>query len=160
VATALAVHGLGGAANAIVRGTYRWAVGLGQAGSIGKSGGPGKWVEVPRPLQGLKHQSKMSGQPIIERDGKFYIKEWEQNGVKFDDCKNGILYEYKDRYTNFIKDGKEFYHWFRGADAARIQARNQEKAAQGLPIIWRVGSDQVKAFRNALQDFPKIMVKP
>ena len=77
VARAMAVHGAGGAAIAILRGTYRWAVGLGVAGSIGKSGGPGKWVEVPRGLQGLEHQSKMSGQPIIERDGKFYIKEYE-----------------------------------------------------------------------------------
>ena len=50
----------------------------------------------------------MSGKPIIERDGKYYIEEYELNGVKFDDYKNGILYEYKDRYTNFIKDGKEF----------------------------------------------------
>jgi hypothetical protein len=160
VATALAVHGLGGAANAILRGTYRWAVGLGQAGAIGKSGGPGKWVEVPRGWHGLEHQSKMSEKPIIERDGKYYIEEYELNGVKFDDYKNGILYEYKHRYTNFIKDGKEFRWWFDGADEARIQARNQLEAAKGIPVIWRVGADQVEAFGNALKNFPKIDVKP
>jgi hypothetical protein len=102
----------------------------------------------------------MSGKPIIERDGKFYIEEFEQNGVKFDDCKNGILYEYKDRYTNFIKDGKEFYHWFRGADRARKQALDQVKASEGMPVIWRVGSDQVKAFRKALEKIPEVTVKP
>jgi hypothetical protein len=42
VARAMAVHGTGGAARAILTGTYRWAVGLGQAGAIGKSGAPGK----------------------------------------------------------------------------------------------------------------------
>jgi hypothetical protein len=160
VATAMGVHGAFGAAKAVLTGTYRWAVGLGQAGSIGKSGGPGKWVEVARPWQGLEHQSKMSGKPIIERDGKFYIKEWEQNGVKFDDCRNGKLYEYKDRYTNFIKDGKEFYHWFRGTDRAAKQALDQVKASEGMPVIWRVGSDQVKAFRKALEKIPEVTVKP
>lgn len=160
VATAMAVHGAGGAARAILRGTYRWAVGLGEVGAIGKSGGPGKWVEVARPWQGLEHQSKMSGKPIIERDGKYYIEEFERNGVKFDDYKKGVLYEYKDRYTNFIKDCKEFRWWFKGADGVRDEALRQEKAAGELPLIWRVGADQVKAFRDALRDFPKIIVKP
>ena len=52
VARAMAAHGALVGAKAILTGTYRWAVGLGQAGSIGKSGGPGKWVEVPRRWQG------------------------------------------------------------------------------------------------------------
>jgi hypothetical protein len=160
VATAMAVHGAGGSVIAILRGTYRWAVGLGEAGSIGKSGGPGKWVEIGRNRYGLEHQSKMSGKPIIERDGKLYIEEYELNGVKFDDYKNGILYEYKHRYTNFVKDGTEFRRWFEGAEGARIEARNQVRAAKGIPVIWRVGSDQVKAFRNAIQNFPEIIVKP
>lgn len=93
VATAMGVHGVGGAARAILTGAYRWAVGLGVVGLIGKSGGPGKWVEKARGLQGLKHQSKMSGQPIIERDGKYYIKEYKLNDVYYDDYRNGILYE-------------------------------------------------------------------
>jgi hypothetical protein len=160
VATAMAAHGAFGAARAVFTGAHRWAVGLGQAGVIGKSGGPGKWVEVPRNRYGLEHQSKMSGKPIIERDGKLYIEEYELNGVKFDDYKNGILYEYKDRYTNFIQDGTKFHQWFRGAEGARIEAWNQVKGAKGLPVIWRVGSDQVKAFRNAIQNFPEITVKP
>ena len=78
VATAHGCSRPGGAARAILRGTYRWAVGLGRAGSIGKSGGPGKWVEVPRRGgPSLEHQSKMSGKPIIERDGKYYIEEYK-----------------------------------------------------------------------------------
>jgi Restriction endonuclease fold toxin 5 len=161
VATAMAVHGVGGAARAILTGTYRWAVGLGVAGSIGKSGGPGKWVEVPRRGgPSLEHQSKMAGKPIIERDGKFYIEEFELNGVKFDDYKSGILYEYKHRYTNFIKDGKEFRRWFDGADEARDEALRQVGAAKGMPVIWRVGSDQVKAFRRAIGRIRGVTVKP
>jgi hypothetical protein len=159
VADAMAVVGALGTARAVLTGAYRRAVALGEVGAIGKSGGPGKWVEVARPWQGLEHQSKMSGKPIIERDGKFYIKEWEQNGVKFDDRKKGELYEYKDRYTNFIKDGKEFYDWFRGADRARKQALDQVKASGGMPVIWRVGADQVEAFQKALRGIP-VTVKP
>lgn len=40
-------------------------------------GGPGEWVEVQRSRVGLEHQSKMSGQPIRESSGKFYIKEYD-----------------------------------------------------------------------------------
>jgi hypothetical protein len=159
VADAMTVVGaIGVASNILTRG-YRWATRLGELGAIGKSVGPGKWVEVARPWQGLEHQSKMSGQPIIKRDGKFYIKEWEQNGVKFDDRQKGELLEYKDRYTNFIKDGKEFHHWFRGADRARKQALDQVKASEGMPVIWRVGADQVEAFQKAVQGIP-VTVKP
>jgi hypothetical protein len=159
VADAMTVVGAIGVASNIVTRGYRWAVRLGELGAIGKSVGPGKWVEVPRGPYGLVHQSKMSGKPIVERDGKYYIQEYEVNGVKFDDYKNGILYEYKHRYTNFIKDGKEFRWWFEGADGARDEALRQVEAAKGVPVIWRVGADQVKAFRNALHDIP-VTVKP
>ena len=122
VATAMAVHGLGGAANAILRGTYRWAVGLGQAGAIGKSGGPGKWVEKGRSLQGLKHQSKMSGQPIIERDGKYYIKEYKLNDVYYDDYRNGILYEYKGNLKHLFDKSDELMTWVKKPDQFRDEA--------------------------------------
>jgi hypothetical protein len=67
VAGAMTVHGAIAGARAIPTGAYRWAVSLGEVGSIGKSGGPGQWVEICRPHRGLEHQSKMSGQPIRER---------------------------------------------------------------------------------------------
>ena len=58
----------------------------------------------------------MSGQVIRESGGKYYIKEYEMNGVKFDDYKNGILYDYKaPTYTKFINEKGEFRDWFRGA---------------------------------------------
>ena len=64
-------------------------------------------------------QSKMSGQPIIERDGKFYIKEYESNGVKFDDYKNGILYEYKDIVTPILsKTARNFAVGSRGRSSS------------------------------------------
>ena len=58
VARAMAAHGVLGGAKAILTGTYRWAVGLGQTGAIGKSGGPGKWVEISSARRAI------SGAPI------------------------------------------------------------------------------------------------
>ena len=156
VATAMAVHGAGGAAIAILRGTYRWAVGLGQAGSIGKSGGPGKWVENASACRALKHQSKMSGQPIIERDGKYYIKEYKLNGVKFDDYRNGILYEYKgNRYTNFIRqDDKNVdlgsMNRSNSEDEALRPSRSRERYASDMEG-W-VGSGE--SFSEGLRKYP------
>jgi hypothetical protein len=161
VATAMAVHGVGGAARAILTGTYRWAVGLGQAGAIGKSGGPGKWVEVPRRGgPSLEHQSKMSGQPIIERDGKYYIKEYELNDVLYDDYRKGILYEYKGNLRHLFDKSDEMMTWVNIPDQFRVEALRQLKAAKGMPVIWRVGSDQVKAFQKELIRIPGVTVKP
>ncbi len=160
VATAMAVHGAGGAVRAILTGTYRWAVGLGQAGSIGKSGGPGKWVEVARPWHGLAHQSKMSGQPIIERDGKYYIKEYKLNDVYYDDYRNGILYEYKGNLRHLFDKSDEMMTWVDRPDQFRDEALRQVGAAKGMRVIWRVGSDQVKAFQKDLSDIPGVTVKP
>jgi hypothetical protein len=65
----------------------------------GKSKGPGEWVEVARSYRGLEHQSKMSGKPIIYRDGKHYIEKYRVPGtnrdVDFDDYRDGKYYEYK-----------------------------------------------------------------
>jgi hypothetical protein len=160
VATALAVHGVGGAARAILSGTYRWAVGLGQVGAIGKSGGPGKWVEKARGLQGLKHQSKMSGQPIIERDGKYYIKEYKLNDVYYDDYRNGILYEYKGNLKHLFDKSDKMMTWVDKPDQFRDEALRQVKGAKGMRVIWRVGSDQVKAFQKDLGNISGVTVKP
>jgi hypothetical protein len=124
--------------------------------------GPGKWVEAHRGWFGLEHQSTMSGQPIRKSGLKNYIYEYEVNGVKFDDYRDGILYEYKGNYSNFIvKKVKAFYSWFRGANAARDQALRQTKAAQGVPIVWRVGSQtQVDAFEKALGEIPGVDIRP
>ena len=37
---------------------------------------------------------------------------------------------------------------------SEYEALRQVKAAKGIPVIWRVGSDQVKAFRKALKSYP------
>lgn len=161
VARAMAAHGAITGARAILAGTYRWAVGLGQAGAIGKSGGPGKWVEVPRRGgPSLEHQSKMSGKPIIERDGKHYIEEFERNGVLYDDYRNGILYEYKGNFRHLFDKSDEMMTWVNIPDQFRVEALRQVKAAKGMRVIWRVGSDQVKAFKKDLKDIPGVTVKP
>ena len=126
-----------------------------------ESAGPGKWVEVARSRYGLDHQSKMSGQAIREEAGKHFIKEYEVNGVKFDDYKDGILYDYKaPRYTNFINQKGEFHDWFRGAKEARDRALAQTGAADGIPVVWKVGRDQVQAFRTAVGKLRGITIEP
>jgi len=126
----------------------------------GDSGGPGKWVEVARSRIGIEHQSKMSGNPIEERDGKRYIKEYLRYGVYFDDYVNGKLYEYKGSYGKLINKFRLFYDWVRGVKTLPDQAKRQAAAARGIPVIWKVGKDQVKAFRKAVGNVPGIEIVP
>jgi len=164
VATAMTVHGAIGAARAMLTGAYRWAVSLGEVGAIGRSKGPGQWVEVQRSLRGLEHQSKMSGQPIIERDGKYYIKEYavpsptKTRPVYVDDFRDGKLYEYKGPQGNLVKKRtNEFYEFI---DKLPDDALRQAKAAQGIPVIWRVGAEQVKVFEKAVGKVPGVIIIP
>ncbi len=121
---------------------------------------PGEWKEVARNT-GIEHQSRMSGQPIAERDGKRYIREYEVNGVKFDDYKDGILYEYKGSQGNLLKNrDRVFQDWCGARQQARDEAERQLKAAKGTPIVWKVGADQVKGFRKALEDIDGIKIVP
>jgi len=123
------------------------------------AGGPGKWVEVIRP-QGAEHQSKMSGQPITMRQGKPYIKEYELNGVKFDDYKDGKLYEYKGRQGKLMNKQGVFPDWAKLRGELRDQAERQVRAARGIPVIWRVAPDQVNAVKEAVGDIPGITIVP
>jgi hypothetical protein len=130
------------------------------AAKKGTNEGPGKWVEVSRSPVGLQHQSKMSGQPVREIGGKRTIREYELNGVKFDDYRNGKLYEYKGPHGNLLQKDGEFHHWVRGVDQVQDQARRQVDAARGIPVIWNVGPNQVKAFKKALGDIPGLSIEP
>jgi hypothetical protein len=130
-----------------------------------RSKGPATWEEVCRSRTGLEHQSSMSGQLVRERGGKNYIKEYrvqtDQGSVYFDDFRNGKLYEYKGKYGSLINKKKdEFYDWVKGVKSARDQAWRQLRAAQGIPVIWRVGADQVKAFAKALRGIADIIIEP
>lgn len=161
VARAMAAHGVLGGAKAILTGTYRWAVGLGQTGAIGKSGGPGKWVEkARRGGPSLEHQSKMSGKPIIEREGKYYIEEYKIGDVHYDDYRKGILYEYKGNLRHLFDKTDEMMTWVTIPDQFRVEALRQVEAAKGMRVIWRVGPDQVKAFQKDLNDIAGVTVKP
>jgi hypothetical protein len=122
--------------------------------------GPGEWVEVGRSRIGLAHQSKMSGQSIREKDGKFRIKEYDVNGVKFDDYRNGKLYEYKGPHGNLLNEDGLFKPWVRGVKDFKDQATAQVEAARGIPVIWRVGKDQVRAFKEVLKGISGVTVKP
>lgn len=104
----------------------------------------------------------MSGQTIRVDGKKNFIHEYDVGGVKFDDFRDGTLLEYKGNYSNFImKRLNEFYHWFKGADAAREQAWRQIHAAKGIPVIWRVGPEhQIEAFEKALGKIPGVMIIP
>jgi hypothetical protein len=121
---------------------------------------PGEWVDVARSRIGIQHQSKMSGHPIQQKDGKLYIKEYKLNGVYFDDYAGGKLYEYKGSYGKLINKLRYFYDWVRGAKKIPDQAKKQAGAAQGTPVIWRVGKDQVKAFKKAVGNVPGVEIVP
>ena len=142
----------------LLRSTVRDAVIFGVKG--GRSKGPGEWVEVTRSPLGLQHQSIMSGKPITERDGRLCIQEYRLNNVKFDDYKNGKLYEYKGLQGNLLNKDGVFPDWCRARKEAVEEAERQLKAAQGIPIVWKVGITQVKAYRQALGEIPGIKIVP
>jgi len=127
-----------------------------------QNSGAGKWVQKPRRGgPSLTHQSRMSGQPIQEVGGKQLINEYEVNGVFFDDFKNGKLIDYKDNYTKFIdKKTGNFLEWFQGAKELQNQAWNQVKAANGTPVVWKVGANQVDAFIKTVGDIPGLLIIP
>jgi len=127
---------------------------------LGGGGGPGKWVEVQRGPYGLAHQSKMSGRPIRESGGKLFIKEYELNGVKFDDYRDGKLYEYKGRLGHLFDGNNELKPWIKDPKQFRDEALRQVKAANGIPVIWRVGRHQVEAVRKAVGKVHGITVEP
>jgi len=132
----------------------------------GSSGGPGTWKEVGRSPLGLEHQSRMSGQPIRFKDGKFRIKEYEvpvegrRDHVLFDDYRDGVYYEYKAKQGNLINKDGVFPDWCKERYRARQEAEWQIKAAQGSPVIWKVGADQVKAYKAAIGRLPGLIIVP
>lgn len=130
----------------------------------GEPESPGTWQKVCRGPQGLSHQSKMSGQPVMERNGKHYIKEYrvpsDPHPVHFDDFRDGILYEYKGPQGGLLNKDKRFHDWVKGVQGARNQAERQVEAARGIPVIWKVGADQVNAFRKALENIDGIIILP
>ncbi|HMK35301.1 MAG TPA: Tox-REase-5 domain-containing protein [Desulfomonilaceae bacterium] len=127
----------------------------------GEAGGPGKWVEVARRGgPSLEHQSRMSGQPIRETGGKYSIREYDVNGVKFDDYKDGKLYEYKTRLGHLFDKNHEFNPWVKDAEQFRDQARRQTTAAEGMPVIWKVGTDLVEPLKKAVGKVPGVTIKP
>ncbi len=112
-------------------------------------GGPGKWVRVARRSSGssLETQSSYSGKPIVYKDGKAYIQEYELGGVRFDRFKNGVLGDVKDNYGFLIKIGSK-----KAANALRDEAGRQLAVAEkyGLPVEWHVRAQYVSAFKNVL----------
>lgn len=153
-----------GAGQALV-GAYRWAKALGAAGAIGRSGGPGKWVEVGRRGgPSLEHQSKMSGQPIIESGGKYRIKEYaiptKGKPVVFDDYRDGKLYEYKAEHGHLFDKNNDLNVWVGKPEQFRDEALGQARAAKGIPVIWEVDPKHVDAFKKAVGDIPGISIVP
>jgi hypothetical protein len=131
------------------------------AAKRGESKGPGDWVEVGRRGgPSLEHQSRMSGQPVRENGGKYRINEYDVNGTKFDDYKDGKLYEYKGYHGHLFNKNDEFHSWVDKPSEFRDEALRQVKAAQGIPVVWRVGREQVEAFRKAVGRIPGLSIEP
>jgi hypothetical protein len=80
----------------------------------------------------------------------------------------GALIDYKGDYSSFINRNGFFIDkpWFQnsetGIPALRREAINQIRVARakGLPVIWRVGESQLKAFRDALGNVPGLIIEP
>jgi hypothetical protein len=113
-----------------------------------ETGAPGKWVEMARPRHGLEHQSTMSGQPIREEAGKYLIKEYEVNGVKFDGYANGKLYEYKGRYSHLFDKDNQIRSWVRDPYQWQKQASDQVKAARVFRLSGRSEQTRWKRFER------------
>ncbi len=129
--------------------------------------GPGEWVLVPRSPLGLEHQSRKSGSPIIKKDGKYHIYEYRVinpvtgDPMYFDDYRHRILYEDKGRQGNLInRKTKEFYPWCDEIEDAKERADKHLQAAQGIPVVWRVGADQVHAYKKAIGDRRGLSIVP
>jgi RHS repeat-associated protein len=153
-----------GAGITIGRGLYHWRKSLASVESTTYTGttagkGPGRWVlKSRRSGPSLEHQSKMSGKPILEIDGKYYILEYDLKGVTFDDFQGGKLFDYKDNFSNFIGKDNRFYGWFRGAEELQLQALRQIQAAKGTPVVWKVGKGQLAAFKRAVGNIPGLTI--
>lgn len=123
--------------------------------------GPGKWVEVGRRGgPSLMHQSRMSGQPIQKIGDKHRINEYEYNGVKFDDYKNGKLYEYKGSLEFLFDKHHEMKPWVKDRDQFYNQGLRQVEAAQGIPVIWKVGASLLEGLRKAVGKIPGVSIEP
>ncbi len=94
--------------------------------------GPGEWVLVPRSPVGLEHQSRMSGSPIIKKDGKYHIYEYEVpnpgggDPIQYDNYYKRVYYEEKGPMGNLInRKTQEFYPWckerMRGGNRPRVR---------------------------------------
>ncbi|WP_330254176.1 hypothetical protein OG874_06330 [Nocardia sp. NBC_00565] len=122
--------------------------------------GPGKWVEVGRRSSGesLQRQSEFSDKPIVYKNGKARIEEYQIDDVSFDRFKNGVLGEVKDNYGFLIKMGSKSA----AGQLVNEAARHQRIATKyGLPVEWHVRPEYVDAFKNVLgKKFPSINVVP
>jgi len=78
------------------------------------------------------------------------IEEYRLGGVDFDDFRGGVLYEHKGDFGGLINRDRRFYRFFfrTGGRDLLDQARRQIKAARGVPVVWRVGQHQLRAFRE------------
>ncbi|MDM8000149.1 MAG: Tox-REase-5 domain-containing protein [Dehalococcoidia bacterium] len=120
-----------------------------------------RWVEVGRRGgRSLEHQSAMSGQMIRRSGGRNLINEFRYHGVYFDDFKGGTLFDYKGDYSKFIGSNGKFKGWFSGGRSLTRQAVRQVRAANGIPVVWRVGEGQVTAFSKVIKRISGLTVVP
>jgi hypothetical protein len=107
----------------------------------------------------------MSGKPIIERDGKLYIEEYAvptsgPRPVYFDDFRDGKFFEYKGSLSHLFDKNHEIHPWVNDPMQFYNEALRQSKAANGIPVIWRVGDHQIEAFTKAVAKIPGVSVQP
>jgi len=113
------------------------------------TGGPGKWMTVKENMspRAARYQTQITSKPVNE----VYVVD----GVKLDGFKSGKLLDAKGPgYKNFIeRSGKFNETWWRGRAKLLQQAKDQLRAAKGLPVEWHFAEKQtLEAAQKLLQD--------
>jgi hypothetical protein len=124
------------------------STGIGIAPStVAAKGAPGGWRTVNEWMspRAAAYQTKITGRPASE---SYFVGE-----VKFDGYRSGKLLEAKGPgYAQWVKNGK-FARFFDGRGKLFEQMKRQERAANGVPIIWHVAeADAVVGMRALLKE--------
>jgi hypothetical protein len=139
---AVTVVGQGAGALYVLHMASRGAAG---GGASPPQGGPGRWELANEHMEApaRRYQAQVTEAP----EGYVYsIGE-----VKFDGFKDGTLLEAKGpNLAKFIDDDLEPLWFFTGGEGMLKQARNQLKAAKGIPVRWVIAEKRLADYLRKL----------
>jgi hypothetical protein len=110
--------------------------------------GPGTWQPINEHMstRARRYQERITGVP----SSVGYVV----NNVRFDGYRNGVLFDAKDQYTQFVDANTgEFHGWYNGKQGLLDQASRQINAAGTIPIEWHVSDlDAANTISSLLRD--------